>query len=101
MHLIFTILAIRYFRFYGALSIIPQTFHGPTHKAIAFTNCMILPKVPLQKISFGSSCILLAGPVIGKGSVIAAGAVVTAGLYPDDVLLAGVPAKVVKTYPRS
>ena len=47
----------------------------------------------------GSSSIILAGAHVGNGSVVAAGAVVLEGRYPDNVLLAGVPAKVMKTYP--
>lgn len=46
----------------------------------------------------GTSCIIVAGANVGKGTVIGAGAVVTAGNYPDNVLLAGVPAKVIKRY---
>ncbi|WP_108663898.1 acyltransferase [Acuticoccus kandeliae] len=43
----------------------------------------------------GCRATLLGGARIGSGSVIAAGALVIAGDYPDNVLLAGVPAKVV------
>jgi len=52
------------------------------------------------KISIGSGCwigtgaVILAGAEIGAGSIVAAGAVVRAGTYPEDVLLAGVPATV-------
>jgi carbonic anhydrase/acetyltransferase-like protein (isoleucine patch superfamily) len=38
--------------------------------------------------------VILAGAEIGAGSIVAAGAVVRAGTYPEDVLLAGVPATV-------
>lgn len=43
----------------------------------------------------GCRATLLGGTRVGSGSVIAAGALVIAGEYPDNVLLAGVPAKVV------
>lgn len=46
----------------------------------------------------GASSLILGGAHIGKGTVIAAGAVVMSGTYPENVLLAGVPAKVLKTY---
>lgn len=41
----------------------------------------------------GANVTIIAGAQIGAGSVVAAGAVVVAGRYPDDVLLAGVPAR--------
>ncbi|MGO1235772.1 acyltransferase [Microbacterium gubbeenense] len=43
----------------------------------------------------GASTTVLAGVTIGAGSVVAAGSVVT-GDVPDDVVVAGVPAKIVK-----
>ena len=46
----------------------------------------------------GSSSLILAGAVVGRGTVIAAGAVVTQGHYPENALLAGVPARVIKIY---
>lgn len=45
----------------------------------------------------GHSCIL-AGVKVPKGSVVAAGAVVTKSVKGENVLIAGVPAKVVKEY---
>jgi maltose O-acetyltransferase len=45
----------------------------------------------------GANCTIIAGAHIGRGSVIAAGSVVIAGEYPDNVLLAGVPAVIKKT----
>jgi maltose O-acetyltransferase len=44
----------------------------------------------------GTGVTVLAGAVIGSGCVVAAGSVVIAGTYPDHVLLAGVPARVVR-----
>ena len=46
----------------------------------------------------GSSSVILAGAQVGKGTVIAAGSVVVSGGYPDNILLAGVPAKIKKKY---
>lgn len=45
----------------------------------------------------GARVVLLGGADVGCGCVIAAGAVVRGGVYPADSLLAGVPARVVKT----
>lgn len=44
----------------------------------------------------GARAVILGGAVIGSGCVVAAGAVVLPGNYPEHVLLAGVPARVVK-----
>ena len=49
----------------------------------------------------GTSSLILGGAHVGRGTVIAAGAVVVAGTYPENVLLAGVPAKILKTYSNS
>jgi len=46
----------------------------------------------------GVNSILLADVEIGSGTIIAAGSVVTAGKYPPNILLAGIPAKISKTY---
>jgi len=46
----------------------------------------------------GHGAIILPGAQIGEHVVIAAGAVVTAGEYPDFSVLAGVPARVVRSY---
>lgn len=47
----------------------------------------------------GGRATILGGASIGEGSVVAAGAVVVPGVYPANVLLAGVPATVKKTLP--
>lgn len=44
----------------------------------------------------GCRATLLGGARVGSGSVIAAGAVVIAGDYPNNALLAGVPARVIR-----
>ena len=57
-----------------------------------------------QSITIGDGCwigmssLILGGAHIGSGTVVAAGSVVLAGTYPENVLLAGVPAKIHKIY---
>lgn len=46
----------------------------------------------------GCGAIVLGGVEVGSGSIIAAGAVVRKGKYPPNSLIAGNPAKVMKTY---
>jgi acetyltransferase-like isoleucine patch superfamily enzyme len=45
----------------------------------------------------GANTTVLKGAIIGSGCIIATGAVVTAGTYPPRSILAGQPAKVIKT----
>ena len=45
----------------------------------------------------GANCTILKGARIGRGCIIAAGAVVLSGYYPERSILAGNPARVVKT----
>lgn len=47
----------------------------------------------------GCGAIVLGGAEVGSGCMIAAGAVVRKGKYPQNSLIAGNPAKVMKTYP--
>ena len=57
-----------------------------------------------QSITVGDGCwigmssLILGGAHIGSGTVVAAGSVVLAGTYPENVLLAGVPAKIHKKF---
>ena len=44
----------------------------------------------------GTNTTILAGVELGQGIIVAAGSVVTAGCYPNNVLLAGVPAQIKK-----
>ncbi len=65
--------------------------HGAVlHGCVVEGHCLI-----------GMGAVVLNGAVIGKGSIVAAGAVVREGLVvPPYSLVAGVPAKVVKTLPE-
>jgi acetyltransferase-like isoleucine patch superfamily enzyme len=45
----------------------------------------------------GHGAIVLPGAHVGRHTVIAAGAVVTKGTYPDNCILAGVPAHIIRT----
>ena len=49
----------------------------------------------------GWNCTILKGVQIGDNTIVAAGSVVTSGVYPENSILAGNPAKVVKTLPES
>lgn len=49
----------------------------------------------------GAEVLILGGGNIGDSSIVAAGSVVLPGTYPPNVLLAGIPARVVKTLPAS
>lgn len=61
----------------------PGKLNGVTRQGIAIgENCWI-----------GAKATILDGSIIGNNSIVAAGAVVT-GKFPDNVLIAGVPAKV-------
>lgn len=52
-----------------------------------------------DNVWLGANVTVLKGARIGADSVVATGAVVTAGTYPPRSILAGMPAKVVKTLP--
>lgn len=63
----------------------PIRLQGVNHKGIKIgNNCWI-----------GAKTTILDGSVIGNGCIVAAGAVVT-GQFPDNSIIAGVPAKVIK-----
>ncbi|PTP72404.1 acyltransferase [Vibrio splendidus] len=77
------------------------SIHPENHN---FSNRNVLIRnqgVTRQGIKIGSNCwigakvTILDGSVIGNGCVVAAGAVVS-GIYPNDVVIGGVPARVLK-----
>ncbi|MBP8238640.1 MAG: acyltransferase [Saprospiraceae bacterium] len=49
-----------------------------------------------QNCWIGSKVTILDGATIGNGCVIAAGAVITGGIFPDNCVIGGVPARVLK-----
>lgn len=64
----------------------PIRLQGVNHKGIKIgDNCWI-----------GAKATILDGSRIGNGCIVAAGAVVT-GIFPDNSIIAGVPAKVIKS----
>lgn len=56
-----------------------------------------LPIVIKKKAWIGAGATILAGVTIGKNSVVAAGAVVTKNV-PDNTVVGGVPARIIKTF---
>lgn len=65
--------------------LVPIKNQGVNHKGITIGNdCWI-----------GAKVTILDGTIIGNGCVIAAGAVVT-GVFPSNVIIGGVPAKIIK-----
>lgn len=64
----------------------PIRLQGVNHKGIKIgDNCWI-----------GAKATILDGSRIGNGCIVAAGAIVT-GIFPDNSIIAGVPAKVIKS----
>lgn len=58
---------------------------------------IVTKKVVIEDdVWIGARVIILPGAVIGKGTVIAAGTVVPGKVYPDNVVLGGNPAKIIK-----
>lgn len=58
-------------------------------------------KTPIKignNVWIGWNCTILKGVEIGDDSIVAAGSVVLAGKYPSSSLIAGNPAKVIKSY---
>jgi acetyltransferase-like isoleucine patch superfamily enzyme len=51
-----------------------------------------------EGVWLGARCIILPGVTVGRGAVVAAGAIVTKDVPPNK-LVAGVPAKVIKSLP--
>ena len=79
------------------------SFDGGARGKLTSPKSQFAWKFPTQPVIigddvwFGANCTVLAGARIGSGSVIAAGAVVVKGDYPARCILAGNPARVVKT----
>lgn len=78
-------------------SFLPSFQKAPTSNS---TFSWKFPTEPVElgdDLWFGANCTILPGVKIGSGSVVAAGAVVVRGEYPPFSVLAGNPARVVKT----
>jgi acetyltransferase-like isoleucine patch superfamily enzyme len=70
------------------------------HQPSAPRSNFDFPAEPIElgdDLWFGAGCTILPGVKIGAGSIVAAGAVVTRGEYPARSILAGNPARVVKS----
>ena len=97
---------------------------GPTGKVLIGPNCDIGPAVsficgsheigpPIRRAGegyqkdivvghgswIGARSTILGGAILGNGSIVGAGALVLPGKYPDNVLLCGMPAKIIKELP--
>ena len=57
----------------------------------------VKPIVIGRNVWIGNNVMILKGTEIGDNSVIGAGAVITGGKFPSNVVIAGNPAKVVKS----
>jgi len=87
----------------GSACIIGQYFsvHPENHIFNDLTCEIRAQGVKRQGIKIGANCwigskvTILDGAVLGNGCIIAAGAVVT-GQFPDNVIIGGVPAKIIK-----
>ena len=69
--------------------------NGPCNKLAEIYKPMTAPVIVEDNVWIGAGSIILPGGTIGSMSVVAAGAVVTKDV-PSGVLVAGIPAKVVK-----
>jgi len=71
--------------------------HGLTPSERRNSIGKVKPIVIGRNVWIGNNAIILKGTEIGDNSVIGAGAVVTGGKFPSNVVIAGNPAKVVKS----
>lgn len=82
----------------GNCKIIDNDFHPlPASQRI----CQKVEDIKVSPINIGDGCflgansIILKGTILGKNCVVGAGSVVT-GVFPDNVIIAGNPAKIIK-----
>jgi len=71
--------------------------HGLTPSERRNSIGKVRPIVIGKNVWIGNNAIILKGTEIGDNSVIGAGAVVIGGKFPSNVVIAGNPAKVVKS----
>lgn len=68
-----------------------------TGKPFSFSSVKNAKIIIGNNVWVGWNCTILKGVEIGDNTIVAAGSVVTSGIYPENSILAGNPAKVVKT----
>lgn len=77
------------------------SFHSENHNFMDCSTPIRLQGISRKGIEVGSNCWIgakvtfLDGAVVGNGCIVAAGTVVR-GVFPDNVVIAGVPARIVK-----
>ena len=97
----------------GGVQIGEDVMIGPFARLISYNHVFANIQAPMNTQGFdlgeihigddvwiGAGVTILAGVTIGKGSIIAAGAVVTRS-FPSHSILAGVPARVVRSRPKN
>jgi acetyltransferase-like isoleucine patch superfamily enzyme len=78
------------------------SFHSENHNYSEGDKPIRLQGVTRKGIKIGRNCWLgakatiLDGVMLGEGSIVAAGAVVRAGIYPANIILGGVPARILR-----
>lgn len=90
----------------GGITIEDRVIIGPGAKFLSVNHplepekrrgIIVSPILIKENAWIGANATILAGVTVGKNSVVAAGAVVNKDV-PDNVVVAGVPAKIVKKY---
>ncbi len=81
---------------FGPYCILVSGNHGRKNHSYRFGDPILLPIKISKGTWVGAQVTITAGSILGSGSLIAAGAVVTDS-FPNNVMVGGVPAKVIKT----
>jgi acetyltransferase-like isoleucine patch superfamily enzyme len=94
----------RYCALAGEIKIFDNNSHSLDWVArrahLPITEADVAPVVIEDDVWIGNNCIILKGVHVGRGAVIAAGSVVTHDV-PEFTLVAGVPARPIKTLPAA
>ncbi len=94
----FHLVHLGFFRSYGIAefgencTVLPMTLFGKRHPSVPDRKQIIVG----DNCYFGTGCTVLAPCRIGNNVTVAAGAVVTLKEIPDNAIVAGVPAKIIK-----